>query len=54
MLVQSIAIAQYEDTTEINKFVVSTGNIKPSTSSNTVHNVRIITAASIERQGPTP
>jgi len=51
MLVQSIAIAQYEDTTEINKFIVTTGNIKPSTASNTVHNVRIITAASIERQG---
>lgn len=51
MLYTSIAMAQLEDTTEVGRVVVSTGNIQPTEASRSVHNVRIITAATIERQG---
>ena len=51
MLSSGIAVAQTEDTTEIGRVVVSTGNIQPTTASKTVHNVRIINAQTIERQG---
>ncbi len=51
MLFTGVAIAQTEDTTEISKVVVSTGNIQPTVASKTVHNVRIISAQTIERQG---
>ncbi|MEZ4804153.1 MAG: TonB-dependent receptor [Bacteroidia bacterium] len=49
--VPSIARAQLEDTTEMGNVVVSVGNIRPTTTTNTVHNVRIISAKTIERQG---
>lgn len=51
ILVAGIANAQSsEDTTDFTKYVM-TGNIRPTPSSNTVHNVRIITAKTIETQG---
>jgi outer membrane receptor for ferrienterochelin and colicins len=51
ILTSSIAFAQYDDTTEMGNTVVRTGNIKPTSSSQSVHNVKIINAATIERQG---
>src|SRR5574343_609177 len=51
ILTSSIAFAQYDDTTEMGNTVVRTGNIKPTASSQSVHHVKIIGAAQIERQG---
>lgn len=48
--VTGIAFAQSNDTTD-QRTVVATGNIMPSSQSSTVHNVKIITAKTIERQG---
>lgn len=45
-----IAFAQSTDTIE-QRTVVATGNIMPSSQSSTVHNVKIITAKTIEKQG---
>jgi len=42
--------AQFDDTADMDRFV-QIGNIKPSESSRTVNNVRIITARTIENQG---
>jgi len=47
--VTGIAFAQSNDTTD-QRTVVATGNIMPSSQSSTVHNVKIITAKTIEKQ----
>ena len=49
--IMGIAFAQTDDTTDIQRAVVATGNIMPSNASKTVHNVKIITAKTIEKQG---
>lgn len=51
VLFWSTASAQSEDTTELGRVVVNTGNILPTEASRTVHNVRLINAQTIERQG---
>lgn len=47
----AVVNAQFEDTAEMRRVIITTGNIKPTNSSSSVHNVKIITAAVIERQG---
>lgn len=50
MFFVNIAFSQVDDTTEYRP-VVMTGNIKPTIKTETVHSVKIISAATIERQG---